>query len=164
MTSTIRYHVRIATRQIKDPEFNQWRYKPLLCEMIAITAKLLFRSISTGTRHTFRTEQRKNKYMWALFFSSMISFRIFVLLVCEVTGVLTHNFIFWIYGFFRVLFPFRIQDIRFGEFECCYLILFCARISKPSLECVTVFCRDIAFNADALAISLCYWPDTTSTI
>ena len=78
----------------------------------------------------------------------------FSFFIGEVASVLAHNFIIWIYGFFRILFPFRIKHIRLCEFKYCYLILLCSRIGEPSLECITIFGQYVAFKADALAISL----------
>ena len=62
------------------------------------------------------------------------------------------NFVIWIYGFLWIRFPFSVKYIGLCEFECCYLILLCSGNGEPSFECVFVFCRDIAFKADALAI------------
>ena len=60
-------------------------------------------------------------------------------LIGEVASVLCHNFIIWIYGFFRILFPFCIENIGLCEFKYCYLIMLCLRVRKPSFECVTIF-------------------------
>lgn len=94
----------------------------------------------------------KSVYVGFIFlFNDFVSY--FCFLIREVAGVFCHNFIIRIYRFFRILFPFRIQDIGFGEFECCYLILLCSGVREPSFECISVFCRDITFEADALAVS-----------
>mgnify|MGYP004486496441 CR=1 FL=1 len=66
------------------------------------------------------------------------------------------NFVIWIYRFLWIRFPFSVKYIGLCEFECCYLILLCSWASEPSFECVSVFCWDIAFEADALAVSFCY--------
>ncbi len=85
-------------------------------------------------------------------------------LVCEVAGVFCHNFVIWIYGVFRILFPFRIENIGLCEFECCYLILLCSRIGELSLECATVFCWDITFKVNALAVSFGYWSNKATAV
>ena len=140
---------------------NLWLYR-----FYSIVPTILFISPSESTIMVLvlagATQPKPSMQVLFFFFYDFISY--FCFLIREVAGVFCHNFIFWIYGFFRILFPFRIQDIRLCEFECCYLILLCSRIGKPSFECVTVFCWYITFKTDALAVSFCYWPDKATTV
>ena len=92
-------------------------------------------------------------------FNSFCSF-----FICKVASVLVHDFVIWIYGFFRILFPFSIKNIRLCEFKCCYLILLCSGVCEPSLECITIFCWYVTFKVDALAVPFCYRSDKATTI
>ena len=99
---------------------------------------------------------------FCFFFYDFIS--CFCFLGCEIAGVFAHDFINWIYWLFRILFPFRIENIRLCVFKCCYLILLCSGIGEPPIEGITVFCRDVTFKANAFAISFCYWPDKATAV
>jgi len=97
-----------------------------------------------------------------LFFYNSISY--FSFFIRQVAGVFCHNFVIWTDWLCWVLLPLSIKNIWLGKFECCYLILLCSRIGEPSFECLSVFCRDITFETDALAISFGYWSDKVSAV